>query len=78
MESRRCRMGKLYRWLGLSCDVMTGRRRVALSKVAAAKVFAADILFVTGAELVFTQLSDATWPCRTPEDQVGALTGRPA
>ncbi|PNG98983.1 Protein translocase subunit SecA, partial [Tetrabaena socialis] len=49
-------MGKLYRFMGLSCAAVQSSSSVAAARAA----FAADVTYVTGQELGFSFLKDNT------------------
>lgn len=49
-------MGKVYRFLGLTCAAVQSNQPIAVSRAA----FAADVTYVTGQQLGFSFLRDNT------------------
>lgn len=60
-------MGKLYRFLGLSCAAVQSSSSLAAARAA----FAADVTYVTGQELGFAYLKDNT--ALSAQDLVGGI-----
>lgn len=66
----RCRIGKVFSWLGLSVAAVTTEDRRFGDVAVRQEKFGADITYVTGQELAFTWMFDNTSSCRKPDQQV--------